>query len=138
MPLLGAHMSIAGGLHLAFDRLREVGGRALQIFTKNERQWAVPTVSEESVTRFLESWTGNAFTYNGSMICMFNSRIATAPWKDTGNSNDVYDMPIRQLALDLNFQDNTKLPPATPGLMVLIRANWRTPAAFTTNVMTGF
>lgn len=56
MPLLGAHMSIAGGLHLAFDRLREVGGRALQVFTKNERQWASPALSEESVTRFRESW----------------------------------------------------------------------------------
>ena len=59
MPLLGAHMSIAGGLHLAFDRLREVGGRALQVFTKNERQWASPALSEESVRRFRESWRAN-------------------------------------------------------------------------------
>ena len=88
--------------------------------------------------RFLESWTGKTFTYNGSMICMFNSRIATAPWKDTGSVNGVYDMPTRLWALDQNFQDSSKLPPATPSLMVLIRANWRTPAAYTTNVMAGF
>ena len=88
--------------------------------------------------RFMESWTGQTFTYNGSMICMFNSRIATGPWKDTGNGNDIYDMPVRAWSLDQNFQDNTKLPPATPSLMVLIRANWRTPAAYTTNVMAGF
>jgi hypothetical protein len=88
--------------------------------------------------RFLESWTAKTFTYNGSMICMFNSRIATGPWKDTGSANDVYDMPVRQWAWDQNFKDSSKLPPATPSLMVLVRANWRTPAAFTTNVMAGF
>jgi len=92
----------------------------------------------ENFPRFLETWTGNTFTYNGSMICMFNSRIATAAWKDTGNANNVYDAPIRQWALDQNFQFDTKLPPATPSLMVLIRASWRTPAAYTTNVMAGF
>ena len=56
MPLLGAHMSISGGLHLAFDRIREVGGKALQIFTKNERQWHTPPLNEDLVQRFLESW----------------------------------------------------------------------------------
>jgi deoxyribonuclease-4 len=39
MPLFGAHMSISGGLSLAFERLAEVGGAALQIFTANQRQW---------------------------------------------------------------------------------------------------
>ena len=104
----------------------------------------VPTTSANdsgglhNLPRFLESWTGKTFTYNGSMICMFNSRVAIGPWKDTGSANGVYDMPVRQWALDQNFQDDAKLPPATPSLMVLIRANWRTPAAYTTNVMAGF
>jgi hypothetical protein len=92
----------------------------------------------ENLVRFMETWSGQTFTYNGSMICMFNSEIATGAWKETGNGNDVYDAPIRQWALDQNFQFSNKLPPATPGLMVLIRASWRTPAAFTTHVMTGF
>ncbi|MGE4559346.1 MAG: deoxyribonuclease IV, partial [Desulfobulbus sp.] len=39
MPLLGAHQSIAGGLHLAFERIARVGGESLQIFTANQRQW---------------------------------------------------------------------------------------------------
>ena len=37
-PLLGAHESIAGGLHRAFDRILAVGGESLQIFTANQRQ----------------------------------------------------------------------------------------------------
>ena len=92
----------------------------------------------ENFPRLMESWTGQTLTYNGSMICMFNSRIATGAWKDTGSAYNVYNPPIRQWAWDQNFQDDTKLPPSTPSLMVLIRADWRTPAAFTTNVMAGF
>lgn len=56
MPLLGAHMSISGGLHLAFDRLKEVGGRALQIFTKNERQWKAPDIETENAELFVQCW----------------------------------------------------------------------------------
>jgi deoxyribonuclease-4 len=39
MPLLGAHESVGGGLHLAFARIGQVGGEVLQIFTRNQRQW---------------------------------------------------------------------------------------------------
>lgn len=56
MPLLGAHMSIAGGLHLAFERLRQVDGKALQIFTRNQRQWLAPPLEDSEVTRFLAAW----------------------------------------------------------------------------------
>lgn len=38
--LLGAHMSIAGGIHLAVKRGEEAGCTAIQIFTKNATQWA--------------------------------------------------------------------------------------------------
>ena len=92
----------------------------------------------ENLPRFMETWSGQTFTYNGSMICMFNSKVATGVWLAPGNANGIYDLPTRLWALDQNFQDSSKLPPATPSLMVLIRANWRTPAAYTTNVMAGF
>lgn len=54
MPLLGAHQSIAGGLHLAFDRIDQVGGEALQIFTANQRQWRVPLLAAKSIALFRE------------------------------------------------------------------------------------
>lgn len=56
MPLLGAHMSIAGGVHLAFERMKEIGGRALQIFTTNQRQWKPYPLSPESIQRFRTNW----------------------------------------------------------------------------------
>jgi deoxyribonuclease IV len=56
MPLLGAHESVAGGLHLAFDRILDVGGSALQIFTRNQRQWTPSAVTEEEQALFSEAW----------------------------------------------------------------------------------
>lgn len=56
MPYLGAHMSIAGGLHLAFERIMKVEGQALQIFTKNERQWQAPAIAPEDADLFRRAW----------------------------------------------------------------------------------
>lgn len=52
MPLLGAHQSIAGGLHLAFDRIDQVGGESLQIFTANQRRWNSPPLHADEVRLF--------------------------------------------------------------------------------------
>lgn len=52
MPFLGAHMSIAGGVDLAISRIGEIGGESLQIYTKNQRQWRSPSLTEEVVQRF--------------------------------------------------------------------------------------
>jgi len=56
MPYLGAHESIAGGLYRAFDRIEKVGGEALQIFTRNQRQWYPPPLSGDEILRFKETW----------------------------------------------------------------------------------
>jgi len=56
MVLLGAHESVAGGLHLAFDRIKEAGGDALQIFTRNQRQWNPSPLTEEEQTLFATAW----------------------------------------------------------------------------------
>ena len=56
MPLLGAHMSIAGGLHLAFTRIQEVQGESLQIFLSNQRQWQTASLTSEMVEDFRQEW----------------------------------------------------------------------------------
>ena len=53
---LGAHMSIAGGIHLAFDRLEEIQGNALQIFTTNHRQWRSGKLGPEAIELFKSRW----------------------------------------------------------------------------------
>jgi deoxyribonuclease-4 len=52
MLRLGAHESIAGGLHRAFDRARSVGCDAVQIFVKSNRAWAVKPLTDEDIARF--------------------------------------------------------------------------------------
>ena len=49
MVKLGAHESVSGGLHLAFERIKRVGGDALQIFTRNQRQWIPAELKTEEV-----------------------------------------------------------------------------------------
>ena len=51
-PLIGAHQSIAGGLHKAFERAEMVGCRTLQIFTKNSNQWVGKLLSEQDIANY--------------------------------------------------------------------------------------
>ncbi len=52
--LLGAHMSVAGGLYTAFERAERVGCTAIQIFTKNSNQWNDPVISTEDIAKYRE------------------------------------------------------------------------------------
>lgn len=74
----------------------------------------------ENFPRFLEDWGGRTLTYNGSMVVMFNSKTAIAPW----GGPDVYSPPSRNWAFDLNFLEATRLPPGTPEVRGVNRAEW--------------
>lgn len=52
MPLLGAHMSISGGLHRAPLKGKEVGCQAIQIFTRNRNRWESKELSSEDIDLF--------------------------------------------------------------------------------------
>ncbi len=47
--LLGAHMSIAGGIENAFYKGASIGCTAIQIFTHSNRQWAMKDLSAASI-----------------------------------------------------------------------------------------
>ncbi len=51
MPL-GAHLSIAGGLHKAVERAEALGCEALQIFSKRSNQWAAKPLTQEDIRAF--------------------------------------------------------------------------------------
>lgn len=80
----------------------------------------------ENFPRFLEDWSGKTFTYNGSMVVMFPSQFAASYWIAPGT---YYNPPNRQWAFDHNFLDYRKLPPCTPLVRKLIRAQWNVVAA---------
>jgi deoxyribonuclease-4 len=50
--LLGAHVSAAGGISKAIDRIEEIGGNAVQVFTQSPRQWRATAHTPEEVARF--------------------------------------------------------------------------------------
>ena len=47
MSLLGAHVSVAGGVQNAPKRGTEIGADAIQIFTANQNQWFPKEPKEE-------------------------------------------------------------------------------------------
>src|SRR5437899_11854637 len=51
-PLLGAHQSIAGGLHRALERGRSIGCQAVHLFTRSAREWALRPSAGEDVRAF--------------------------------------------------------------------------------------
>ncbi len=52
---VGAHMSIAGGLHRAIERAESEGATALQIFVRNQRQWDAKPMADDDRDRFREA-----------------------------------------------------------------------------------
>jgi deoxyribonuclease-4 len=52
--LFGAHVSSAGGISNAIDRIEAIGGDAVQIFTQSPRMWKPTAHSDEEVARFQE------------------------------------------------------------------------------------
>ncbi|MGQ9765954.1 MAG: deoxyribonuclease IV [Anaerolineae bacterium] len=52
---LGAHMSVAGGLSLAFERARSIGINTMQIFTKNQNRWEQKPTPPEEIERWFRA-----------------------------------------------------------------------------------
>ncbi len=52
--LLGAHMSIAGGMHTALERAMSIGCTTMQVFVKNNNQWHGKPLTDEDVATYKE------------------------------------------------------------------------------------
>lgn len=50
--IFGAHLSVAGGLHLALVEARRLQADAVQVFVKNQRRWNAPPLTDEQVSAF--------------------------------------------------------------------------------------
>lgn len=63
MPLLGAHMSIAGGLHKAVEAAAALGMETVQFFTHSPSQWAVKPITPAGAESLR---SGTLFTQNAN------------------------------------------------------------------------
>lgn len=61
--LLGAHVSIAGGIDKAIARGEEVGCTAIQVFTANASRWQTQPLDERVVERFRLAYAESAVNY---------------------------------------------------------------------------
>ena len=99
-PLLGAHMSIAGGPVKALERGWSIGCRAIQIFVKNNMQWAAKPFSELDLTAYHQcpDSPGIVFGHTSYLINL----AATNP--------DFLEKSVRALGEELIRADQLKLP----------------------------
>ena len=60
--LLGAHVSVRGGMPTGPVRGAAIGATAIQVFTKTPNQWREPTLSRETCGEFRRAWERSGIT----------------------------------------------------------------------------
>ena len=99
---LGAHMSVSGGLHLAIHRIMAVSGTALQIFTRNQRQWKSPMITEDEGKLFHDAWQ----RWGDYPICAHTSYLINLAAKKT----PVMEKSVQALVDELIRCHKLKIP----------------------------
>jgi deoxyribonuclease-4 len=61
--LLGAHVSIAGGIDKALERGEAIGATAIQVFTRNASRWQARPLSEEAIAAFRSDRQNSSIGY---------------------------------------------------------------------------
>jgi deoxyribonuclease-4 len=100
--LLGAHMSIGGGAHMAIERARTIQCTAMQIFVKNNMQWFARPLSREEIFSFLHHQQRAELA---SVFAHANYLINLAATNPQFHANS-----IRALAEELTRADQLELP----------------------------
>jgi deoxyribonuclease-4 len=101
--LLGAHMSIGGGVHRAIERSRSIDCTAMQIFVKNNMQWFARPLLREEISAFLDHAQRNelhsAFAHANYLINL----AATNPQFHANSLRALSEELVRADQLELPF-----------------------------------
>src|SRR5947199_4276872 len=100
--VLGAHMSIRGGVSMAIERARSIRCTAMQIFVKNNMQWFARPLRREEIRAFLDH------VQRGELLSVFghaNYLINLAATNPQFHANS-----IRALSEELVRADQLELP----------------------------
>src|SRR6266403_1902230 len=100
--LLGAHMSIRGGVSMAIERARSIRCTVMQIFVKNNMQWFARPLRPEEIRDFLDH------IQRGELLSIFahaNYLINLAATNPQFHGNS-----IRALSEELTRADQLELP----------------------------
>ena len=100
--LLGAHMSIRGGVSMAIERARSIQCTVMQIFVKNNMQWFARPLRRDEIRAFLDH------VQRGELLSIFahaNYLINLAATNPQFRANS-----IRALSEELTRADQLQLP----------------------------
>jgi deoxyribonuclease-4 len=100
--LLGAHMSIGGGVHTAIERACSIKCRAMQMFVKNNMQWFARPLTPHEIRAFLEHRQRGELS---SIFAHANYLINLAATNPQFHANS-----LRALSEELTRADQLKLP----------------------------
>ena len=100
--LLGAHMSIGGGAHMAIERACSIECTAMQIFVKNNMQWFARPLSPDEIRAFLDHQQRAELS---SVFAHANYLINLAATNPQFHANS-----LRALAEELTRADQFELP----------------------------
>ena len=78
-PLIGAHHSIAGGIHKAFEHAERVGCRTLQVFTKSTNQWRAKPLTDEDIANYKTAASKSTIHFVIAHDCYLINLCATDP-----------------------------------------------------------
>jgi deoxyribonuclease-4 len=100
--LLGAHMSIGGGIQMSIQRASSIGCTAMQIFVKNNMQWFARPLTPEEIRGFLKHSQRHELL---SIFAHANYLINLAATNPQFHANS-----LRALSEELIRADQLKLP----------------------------
>jgi deoxyribonuclease-4 len=100
--LVGAHMSISGGVFNSLPLGQELGCTTIQIFTKNNNRWKAKEILPEEVRKFFEDQKASQISpvigHNGYLINLASPK------------EDVYNLSLESMLVELQRAEMLGLP----------------------------
>ncbi len=100
--MYGSHLSVAGGLHLALHEARKLNMECVQIFTKNQRQWTAPALTESQC----QTWTHERKTNGIEMVVSHDSYLINL----AAAQGDTREKSIRLMRDEIQRCEHLQIP----------------------------
>jgi len=102
MPLLGAHMSIAGGYHNAVIEAHTAGCDVVQLFTKNNSQWRAKMITDADAEQFAGELVTRKIAHPISHASYLINLASPAP--------ELREKSVAALVVELQRADQLRIP----------------------------
>ncbi len=101
-PPLGAHTSIAGGIHRALERGAAIGADVVQIFSKNQRRWRAKPLTDDEIAAFFQQQEMSGV----HVACIHTSYLINI----ASPATDTYQKSVQALTEEIERAGQLKVP----------------------------